>query len=51
LDDPGSIPYSAVTHPPPESRIQRGTSDRTDAVHRTLVRPIEIITEPGVDDV
>jgi hypothetical protein len=40
-----------VTQPPPESRIQRGTSACTEAVHKTLVRPIEIITDPGVEDV
>jgi hypothetical protein len=50
-DDPGSIAYSAVIQPLPDSRIQRGTSDWTDAVHRTFVLPIEIKTEPGVDDV
>ncbi len=43
--------YSAVIHPLPDSLIQRGTSDWTDAVHRTLVFPIEMSTEPGVEDV
>jgi hypothetical protein len=50
-EDPGSIAYSAVTHPLPDSRIHRGTSDWMDAVQRTLVFPIEIKTEPGVEDV
>ncbi len=51
LLDPGSMPYSAVTHPRPLSRIQRGTSVSTDAVHSTRVRPTSIITDPGVASV
>lgn len=43
--------YSAVTHPLPESRIHRGTSFSTEAVHRTRVLPIEMSTDPGVDSV
>jgi hypothetical protein len=35
--DPGSMPYSAVTQPLPLSRIHRGMSVSTEAVHRTLV--------------
>ncbi len=40
--------YSAVTQPRSESRIHLGTSDSTEAVHRTRVRPIEMSTDPGV---
>jgi hypothetical protein len=40
-----------VTQPRPESRIHLGTSATTEAVQRTFVCPIEIKTEPGVDDV
>jgi hypothetical protein len=43
--------YSAVTHPWSPLRIHRGTSVSTEAVHSTLVRPIEINTDPGVDAV
>ena len=46
-DDPGSIEYSAVTQPRPVLRIQRGTSSATEAVHRTIVFPIRMSTDPG----
>jgi hypothetical protein len=46
--EPGSMPYSAVTHPFPESRSQGGISASTAAVHSTRVRPIAISTDPGV---
>ena len=45
-DEPGNIEYSAVTHPLPVLRIQRGTSSSTIAVHSTLVSPQETSTEP-----
>src|SRR5680860_957981 len=51
FDDPGSIPYSAVIQPRPESLIQRGRSRSTEAVHKTRVLPISIRTEPGVASV
>ena len=38
-DEPGSMPYSAVTQPLPLPFIQRGTSSSTDAVHSTTVPP------------
>ncbi len=44
---PGSIEYSAVTHPLPEPRIQRGTSSSTVAVQSTRVRPKVTSTEPS----
>ena len=43
--DPGRREYSAVTHPLPVPRIQGGTRSSTEAVHRTLVRPME--TKPS----
>jgi len=46
-DEPGNIEYSAVTHPVPRPRIQRGTSSSIDAVHSTLVRPTVTRTEPS----
>ncbi len=46
-DEPGSIEYSAVTHPLPLPRIQRGTSSSIDAVHSTLVRPKLTSTDPS----
>ncbi len=46
-DEPGSIEYSAVTHPLPLPRIQRGTSSSTLAVHRTRVRPNDTRHEPS----
>ena len=45
--EPGSMEYSAVTHPFPLPRIHGGTRSSTDAVHNTLVRPKETSTEPG----
>ncbi len=45
--DPGSMEYSAVTHPRPVPRIQGGTRSSTDAVHSTLVCPKVTSTEPG----
>ncbi len=50
-DEPGSIAYSAVTHPFPVSFIHRGTSSETEAVHKTRVPPIEMRTDPGVASV
>ena len=49
--DPGSIEYSAVTHPLPEPRSHGGIRSSTEAVHRTRVRPIETSTEPGAKTV
>src|SRR5580693_7917631 len=49
--EPGSIEYSAVTQPLPLPRIQGGTRSSTEAVHRTLVRPIDTSTEPGAKTV
>ena len=49
--EPGSMEYSAVTHPLPLPRIHGGTRSSTEAVHRTLVRPIETRTEPGAKTV
>src|SRR5690606_26808442 len=46
-DEPGSIEYSAVTHPLPLPLIQRGTSSSTCAVQSTFVRPAEMSTEPA----
>ena len=43
----GSIEYSAVTHPLPESFNQRGTPGENDAVHSTLVRPKDTRAEPS----
>src|ERR1700687_1096075 len=45
--DPGSIPYSAVTHPFPVLRRNGGTSSSTVAVQMTRVSPISISTAPG----
>ena len=50
-EEPGSIEYSAVTHPLPLPRIQRGTSSSTIAVHSTRVRPKDTITEPSAKSV
>jgi hypothetical protein len=44
---PGSIEYSAVTHPLPEFLIQRGTSSSIDAVHSTRVLPNDTRHEPS----
>ena len=49
--EPGSIEYSAVTHPLPRPRIHGGTRSSTDAVHSTLVRPIETSTDPMANSV
>ena len=46
-DAPGSIEYSAVTHPFPVPRIQRGTSSSMLAVHSTRVRPNVTRHEPS----
>jgi DNA-binding NarL/FixJ family response regulator len=43
---PGSIPYSAVTHPLPEPRRQPGTCSSTMAVQMTRVFPAAISTLP-----
>ena len=43
---PGSIPYSAVTHPLPEPRRQPGTCSSTMAVQMTRVLPAAMSTEP-----
>ena len=50
-DDPGSIEYSAVTHPLPFPRSQGGTRSSTDAVHSTRVRPNSTRTEPAANSV
>ena len=49
--EPGSIEYSAVTQPLPRPRIHGGTRSSTEAVHSTLVRPIDTSTEPGAKTV
>ena len=49
--DPGSIEYSAVTHPLPRPRIHGGTRSSTEAVHSTRVRPMDTRTEPGAKTV
>ena len=43
----GSIEYSPVTQPSPESRFQRGTPSVKDATHRTRVLPNSMRTEPS----
>ena len=43
----GSIAYSAVTQPRPESRRQRGTPSVNVAVHMTRVLPLQMSTEPS----
>ncbi len=43
----GSIPYSAVTQPRPELRIQPGTPVSMVALHRTRVLPVSMRTEPS----
>src|SRR3954453_1506937 len=43
----GSIAYSAVTQPSPESLRHRGTPTDADAAHSTLVRPNSTSTEPA----
>src|ERR1700728_3351848 len=49
--DPGSIEYSAVTQPFPVPRIHGGTRSSSDAVHKTLVRPMVTSTDPGANSV
>ncbi len=44
---PGSIPYSAVTHPTPAPRRKLGTEFSTHAVQMTLVSPNSTSTEPA----
>src|SRR5262245_24703109 len=39
--------YSAVTQPFPEASRHLGTSSSTQAVQRTRVLPLSIMTEPG----
>ena len=46
-DEPGSIEYSAVTHPVPVPFIHLGTSSSIDAVHSTRVRPKLTSTLPA----
>ena len=48
--EPGSMEYSAVTHPLPLPRIHGGTRSSTEAVHSTLVWPNVTSTEPGRHD-
>src|SRR3954451_19044820 len=43
----GSMAYSAVTHPSPESLRHRGTPTDAEAAHSTLVRPNSTSTEPA----
>ena len=43
----GSIEYSPVTQPSPESRFQRGTPSVKEATHRTRVLPNSMRTEPS----
>ena len=50
-DDPGSSEYSAVTQPFPLPRIHGGTRSSTEAVHSTLVFPMETSTDPGANSV
>ena len=45
--DRGNIPYSAVTHPVPRPRIQRGTSLEIVAVQMTWVSPSFTSAEPS----
>ena len=45
-DEPGSIEYSAVTHPLPVPLSHGGMRSSTDAVHNTRVRPKSTSTEP-----
>ena len=44
--EPGSIPYSAVSHPCPRPASQRGTPSSIVAVQRTRVFPKEMSAEP-----
>ena len=50
-EDPGSSEYSAVTQPLPPPRNHGGTRSSTDAVHSTLVLPIDTRTEPLANSV
>ncbi len=50
-EDPGSSEYSAVTQPLPPPRSQGGTRSSTDAVHSTLVFPIDTSTDPLANSV
>src|SRR5919206_3839617 len=43
----GSMAYSAVTHPSPESLRQRRTPTVADAAHNTRVLPNSTSTEPA----
>jgi hypothetical protein len=45
--DRGSMPYSAVTQPRPELRMNGGTFSSTVAVHSTLVSPKRARQEPS----
>ncbi len=47
--EPGSIEYSAVTHPRPLPRSHGGTRSSTDAVHSTRVMPNSTSTEPAAN--
>ena len=49
--EPGSIEYSAVTHPSPLPFIQRGTLSSIEAVQSTLVRPKVTSTDPAANSV
>ena len=51
LVEPGSMEYSAVTQPLPLPLSQAGTRSSTDAVHRTLVRPMVVSTDPAANSV
>lgn len=44
--EPGSMEYSAVTQPLPDPARKPGTFSSTVAVHITLVKPVEISTDP-----
>ncbi len=50
LVDLGSMAYSAVTQPSPESRRQRGTEVCTVAAQSTRVPPNSTSTEPSAWD-
>ncbi len=43
----GSMAYSAVTQPRPESLRQRGTPTEAEAAHSTRVRPNSTSTDPA----
>ncbi len=45
--DRGSMPYSAVTQPFPELRLNGGTRSSTLAVQITRVLPASMRTEPS----